>query len=151
LNTRIADIIFETTHTHYARDAQGNVMAVYDLNMDNQEATLSELNMYGSSRLGTRHPDLNLATINPSNNFYLIRGKKQYKFTNHLGNVLSTISDHRVPVYVSGVAQGFVAQTRSAQDYYPFSMTMPGRRFNGLIEDSQGDERKESNLPTPPQ
>lgn len=61
----------------------------------------------------------------------LIRGSKQYELTNHLGNVLATISDKRIqntptPAGTSGVT----ADLLTATDYYTFGMQMPGRCFS---------------------
>jgi hypothetical protein len=52
--------------------------------------------------------------------------------TNHLGNVLATIGDRRVPVdgsIIDNQAEYYTATLFSAQDYYPFGMEMPGRTF----------------------
>jgi RHS repeat-associated protein len=48
--------------------------------------------------------------------------------TNHLGNVLTTISDRkkRLP----GTIPAFEAVIETAQDYYPFGSLMPGRKYN---------------------
>jgi hypothetical protein len=53
------------------------------------------------------------------------RGGKIFELTNHLGNVLATVSDKRW--WQSGNA---VADLVSAQEYYPFGMLMPGRGFS---------------------
>ncbi len=74
--------------------------------------------------------------------------QKQYELSNHLGNVLVTVSDKRVGVdmidaqgnpvvdalgnyvYEDGIADGYFADVTSATDYYPFGMSVPGRTFN---------------------
>jgi RHS repeat-associated protein len=50
--------------------------------------------------------------------------------TNHLGNVLSVVTDNHLPVYVGGVLDHYVAQVVQAQDYYAFGAAMEGRSFS---------------------
>jgi RHS repeat-associated protein len=58
------------------------------------------------------------------------REEKSYELTNHLGNVLTTVTDKKIAV-VSGsnssLIDHFTADIATAQDYYPFGMLMPGR------------------------
>jgi len=55
------------------------------------------------------------------------RGYKQYELANHLGNVLATITDRKLPI--TGTTT-YTADLSTAQDYYPFGMLMPGRNFS---------------------
>ena len=52
--------------------------------------------------------------------------------SNHLGNVLATVSDKRLPVAKSNdtVVSRYNAVVVSASDYYPFGMVMVGRGFS---------------------
>ena len=61
----------------------------------------------------------------------LIRGSKQYELSNHLGNVLVTISDRRLQIIpaLNGTS-GIIADLMSASDYYGGGSPMPGRNFN---------------------
>ncbi len=101
------------TTTYYARDAQGNVMAVYTQapNVRNvPQFTLSERHIYGSSRLGLEssivdltgytNTAVNTATVTRTLNF------KSYEMSNHLGNVLAVVSDRKI-----AVANGMVCKT----------------------------------------
>jgi HAMP domain-containing protein len=116
--------------TYYVRDAQGNVMAVYEKKKkDNniEELYLAEQYLYGSSRLGMRQTDLLLAKTNENIEFDLVKsgrvlGEKNYELNNHLGNVLAVVSDKKLA--------GNEADIVSTSDYYPFGMTMPGRSSN---------------------
>jgi RHS repeat-associated protein len=57
---------------------------------------------------------------------------KSYELTNHLGNVLATITDKKIAVPSSGnssLIDHYTADVVTAQDYYPFGMIMPGRSF----------------------
>jgi RHS repeat-associated protein len=62
----------------------------------------------------------------------LLSGQKRYEIANHLGNVLTTIGDRKIPVdgaVADNTAEYYTAVVHSAQDYYPFGMEMPGRSF----------------------
>lgn len=63
-------------------------------------------------------------------------GTKRYEFTNHLGNVLATVSDIPLGIDVdhNGIADHYLAQVTSVSDYEPFgapledrTLTAPGR------------------------
>jgi hypothetical protein len=60
------------------------------------------------------------------------RGEKVFEISNHLGNVLTTVSDRKVAFdqNTDGTIDFFRADIISAQDYYAFGMIMPGRRFS---------------------
>jgi RHS repeat-associated protein len=57
----------------------------------------------------------------PTSNYRFV-GDKQYELSNHLGNVLSVISDRNL--YIN---DHFSADVRSYSDYYPFGMLVPTR------------------------
>ena len=92
-----------------------------------------EQHLYGSSRLGLWNPGLDLSTTFDIDTSWLSEGRRTYELTNHLGNVLATISDKRIPVYENdGTTVAYYdVDLLSAVDYYPFGMQMPGRVFNG--------------------
>lgn len=99
------DSLSKRLQTFYVRDATGNIMATY--NWQNADTfKLDELVLYGSSRLGVISPDLHLYpdSIPPDSSdanlvgvSYFVTNQKQYELTNHLGNVLATIGDRRLP------------------------------------------------------
>lgn len=122
-------------YTWYVRDAQGNIMSTYTAdgnatNLDALELNQGEKFLYGSSRLG-------LITIKESveggpdytpnyegRAFAFGRGYKQYELTNHLGNVLATVSDRKFGVSSGGssLIDYYEPHIVTAQDYYPFGM-----------------------------
>ena len=141
--------------------------------------TLGEQHIYGSSRLGVRRADLRVAkrevmvaaesfppgtpyvifsyspnitttTINPFVSTYET-GRKQYELSNHLGNVLTVITDH---VWANrdnnNEITHFTPDIVAANDYYPFGMIMPGRSYSaegyryGFGGQEKGDEIKGS-------
>ena len=117
------------------------------------ERTLAvdESSVYGSSRLGTLKReqwiarntyDLTTGTPVATNYSTFVpdqyvkdqyRGDKNYELSNHLGNVLVTVSDRRTPEYTLGMFSRFNANVSSAQDYYSFGMIQPGRSFGATV------------------
>ncbi|MDX2248315.1 MAG: RHS repeat-associated core domain-containing protein [Bacteroidia bacterium] len=197
----------EWHYTYYARDATGQIMAVYEKTYLNPEyvsdpgwpgvewlpaggeyLTLfrsAEYHLYGSSRLGlhlyvdtlkaqvfrtgsvaftpegywldTTHltPALPIPYFAPPEDvtyFHtLTRGEKRYELTNHLGNVLSTVSDRKLQLTDDGeTVSGYTADVWGVNDYaqrhpfrdYAFGMLMPGRnqRRGGYRFGFQGKE-----------
>ena len=107
-----------TVHTNfYLRDASGNVMAIYEKKTD-QNIAIKEIPIYGSSRLGQYRPKA--ATKKTA------LGQRIYEFSNHLGNVLVTLTDNKVP-QTDGTYSSVVV---SASDYYPFGMAMSERTYS---------------------
>ncbi|WP_299313038.1 RHS repeat-associated core domain-containing protein [uncultured Aquimarina sp.] len=112
LGNRISKTVLpENKTTYYARDAQGNVMAVYT---DTQDATnntrdlrLEEHHIYGSSRLGLEAKKRAITDAVVTTDTYTSEvGDKRYELSNHLGNVLSVVSDRKVveTTYLSEVS-----------------------------------------------
>jgi hypothetical protein len=118
--------------TYYVNDANGQQMSIYTKSpiIGGDFQMYQSANIYGSSRLGQYNSDVDLL-LPPDPTFDFRRhahrtlGLKEYELTNHLGNVLTTISDRRQP---SGT--GFMAEIKTAQDYYPFGMIMPGMEIS---------------------
>ena len=52
------------------------------------------------------------------------KGNKQYERSNHLGNVLAVVSDKKL--FIDNKWQATVLRL---QDYYPFGMSMPNRKW----------------------
>jgi RHS repeat-associated protein len=111
--------------TYYFRDAQGNpIDIVQPREADEIYTELHEYNVYGSSRLGTWNKTIEIVDkgIQPQEQTF---GNKQYELNNHLGNVMTTLTDQK---YISGT-DGYVPVVATATDYHPFGMPMPGRSF----------------------
>ncbi len=116
----------------------GGTMVVYEreINASNQTITFTveEKMIYGSTRLGVLNDSLPM--LGSQNSTYTqslwshVIGKRTYELSNHLGNVLSVISDKPIPHdNGSGTADYFLADIRQAQDYSPFGVTLYGRNF----------------------
>ncbi|GAA4321071.1 RHS repeat-associated core domain-containing protein [Flaviaesturariibacter amylovorans] len=125
-----------STYTFYVRDAQGNTLGIYT-KTGNQPVQWGEQMLYGSSRLGTIHlnvpvpaaPMVPVGTATLHDGFEYVR--KTYELSNHLGNVLATVSDQKrgVDPGADGTSDYYIADVATANDYYPFGMQMPGRKF----------------------
>lgn len=142
-------------YTWYVRDASGNVMSVYTAKKDTTvsaalsdfELTLSEQQVYGSSRLGIQNRNQDVeAGYSPGHLFTHTSGERYYELSNHLGNVLATVSDRKVGVALSSDSSligYYKADVINAQDYYPFGMLMAGRsgyktRYGWAVSGSGG-------------
>ena len=73
-------------------------------------------------------------------------GRKQYELSNHLGNVLTTVNDKKLPHSSGTSVDYFLGDILSEQDYTPFGMLMVGRvnsagkyryGFNGKENDNE--------------
>ena len=122
--------------TYYTYDANGQLMATYTSDLfdgTTRETTLDEQYIYGSKRVGvfkkTQLVYLSNINLNPSGIelFDHEIGKKRYELSNHLGNVLATITDRKVWNNTDGVYEPVVTMYA---DYYAGGMIMPGRSFN---------------------
>jgi RHS repeat-associated protein len=123
----------EWTITWYARDAQGNVLAVYNKPQDSLNFRATEFNIYGSSRIGmVTQPEALSETPTVPMAHSLTLGLKVYEFSNHLGNVLTTFSDRKLATETTpGYVAYYTAEILSSTDYYPFGFQMPGRVYEG--------------------
>jgi RHS repeat-associated protein len=145
--TKVVSGAADTT-TFYVRDAQGNVLAIYTKKGSNALQS-NEQDLYGSSRIGLWRWD----TIVPASppiavsgspiQDSLMIGARNYELTNHLGNVLSTISDKKIGHDSSGVVNYYIAEVLSQNDYYPFGMLMPGRKYEATSSYRYGFQGQE--------
>jgi hypothetical protein len=129
------------TITWYVRDASGNTMAVYTAT-GSDSLYQSEQHLYGSNRLGIFNRNINVDAALPTGTSASLigsyftpnftRGNKLFELSNHLGNVLVTISDKKLGVDTNsdGTVDYYTADVVSANDYYPGGMDMPGRSYS---------------------
>lgn len=116
--------------TFYVRDASGNVMGVYTKE-GSAHLTLGELHLYGSSRLGILNTNIDMqVTITGNTTFE--RGNKFFELSNHLGNVLVTVSDKKIGIDQNsdGIIDYYTADIITANDYAPFGSLLPGRKYS---------------------
>jgi RHS repeat-associated protein len=137
-------------YTWYVRDASGNVMSTYNYSIVGTDLSTGsllqdEVYLYGSNRLGSLKLNRNVElTKQIWDTTYTLglglgialksaftRGIKQYELSNHLGNVLVTVSDKKLGHTIDGTTVDYYnADVITANDYYPFGMTMPGRKYS---------------------
>jgi RHS repeat-associated protein len=123
-----------------------------------EELNLEELMLYGSARLGSIAPNLNMRKLdfdgsysyvtgdytNVTNkvdsifavNYYyktLTRSQKRYELTNHLGNVLAVINDQWKTVCTGTTYTRVDATVIQVSDYSAFGAPLPGRTWNAVI------------------
>jgi RHS repeat-associated protein len=146
-------------HTWYVRDAQGNILSTYtsngsatDANLQNLVINQTEKYIYGSSRLGVYTwyepvdgAPYDMQYFNFASSTYK-RGWRQYELTNHLGNVLVTVSDKKFGVALpsSSLIDYYEPDVVAAQDYFPFGMLMPRRSFSSASAYKFGFNGKEN-------
>jgi len=122
----------------YVRDASGNIIAIYEhaSEFSNYTDKVKEFNVYGSSRLGTISLDRVINSSFPeeidTQRIASYRNLKTYELSNHLGNVLTTISDRKLgsDLNADGLADFYGATPMMSADYYPFGLEMPLRTTN---------------------
>ncbi|NHN27985.1 hypothetical protein FIA58_020085 [Flavobacterium jejuense] len=68
-----------------------------------------------------------LAIITDPIDYYRTVGDKQYELSNHLGNVLSVITDRKLGVTLGVNNYRLLPDVISYNDYYPFGQLLPGR------------------------
>lgn len=125
--------------TYYVRDAQGNPMAVYNLTASGSSGLsykVAERNIYGSSRIGVNTTPVELIASVPTSNPYPHQlGDKQFELSNHLGNILATVSDKKLPVDDgNGNIAYFMPHVITAQDYSPFGVLLEDRKFGSELQ-----------------
>lgn len=123
-----------TSRTHYVRDAQGNIMAVYGSSPGS--LVVHERPMYGSGRLGTDAYKVQMwgNTPPPYDDTDNPLGVLQYELSDHLGNVTTTVTDELMPVDegqdtnpANDYNQPVIV---SAQGYEPGGSLLPGRNYS---------------------
>ena len=123
--------------TVYVRDASGNVMSVYE----KETATAlkqTETHVYGSSRIGLIKERTKASqTVTLSGGYddakvhTFTRGEKIFELSNHLGNVLVTVSDKRLQQTVNNTdVDHYLADVVTATDYSTYGASLPAREYN---------------------
>ncbi|HQD10741.1 MAG TPA: hypothetical protein PLQ65_13810, partial [Flavihumibacter sp.] len=125
----------QTTYTWYVRDAQGNTLSTYGSSGSGSTipstVTQTDVHLYGSSRIGVmnRNVDAKQSLTTPDTTT-IQRGWKFFELSNHLGNVLATVTDKKLGHTPDGINVDYYnADVVTVSDYYPFGMLMPGRQL----------------------
>lgn len=135
--------------SYYILDATGNLLNVMEHTVvdENTEFTLKERHIYGSSSLGLNKHEVDLLSTTSTTTIDGILGEKFYNLSNHLGNVLTTISDIKVPESLDSITvTSYRATIVNTYDYSPFGVMLDGRTqenefvrsgFNGMERDDE--------------
>ena len=123
--------------TYYSRDAQGNVMAIYEYTVvdstQQNNYTLTERNIYGSNRLGNNNEPVEMIAAPPIDTSKYVHyvGHRQYELSNHLGNVMSVISDRKIARDTSAndTVDYYEPDVLLTFDYSPFGAPLHARSF----------------------
>jgi RHS repeat-associated protein len=150
MGNRIAKHVFDDDWnlektTHYLLDAQGNQMSVYEHEVANSNVTytLKERHIYGSSSLGILMDSILMGSSTSGNTVNEL-GLKTYSMSNHLGNVLTVISDIKIPQASGGTTTtGYRVGIRNISDYSPFGVLLAERAVENEFFRTgfQGSER----------
>jgi RHS repeat-associated protein len=128
------------TKMYYIRDAQSNVLAIYEWKEDGEDTLrLKEFDIYGSDRLGLLLDNTILYTTQggvvptpepPAEDEEVqhVVGNKLYELKNHLRNVMAVISDKKFAGLV-GFDVYWYPDIKTVQDFYPFGMIQPERTW----------------------
>jgi hypothetical protein len=112
---------------------------------DSLYTLISSYNIYGSSRLGVM--DAKKPRQDGDNTFSRKLGAKQYELTDHLGNVMATISDKKlhpqelVPLGSQNIDTtiGFQADVTGRYDFWPYGSEIQSRSGDFTIIDYTSD------------
>jgi RHS repeat-associated protein len=115
MGNRISQEAKAQPQKHYIRDASGNTLAIYE------DQNPTELAIYGSARLGA----YNTQTQQSQKTL----GNRTYELSNHLGNILATITDNKI----AEAEQRYRVRLLTLSDYYPFGKEMKGRSWNSKL------------------
>jgi RHS repeat-associated protein len=123
-----------TTDQWYLRDAQGNTLAVYK-KVGAANIQQDVVYLYGSSRLG----ELVVQRAAPKiwdNRYARLKGNRHYELTNHLGNVLSVVTDRRLAKEptASNAPTYYLPDVYMVENYYAFGQPLP--KWNSKTTDA---------------
>ena len=123
--------------TYYILDPFGKTLSVYERTINTGGSIVTyaqvEKHIYGSTRLGLHNERIHL--LGTQNDTYSLSniqhhiGDKSYELSNHLGNILTVISDKVIPHNNGGSVDYYLADIRQATDYSPFGVILKGRNF----------------------
>ncbi len=135
--------------TYYVHDAQGNVMAVYNLTASGSSGLsykVTERNIYGSSSIGANKTAVELiAATTPTDEFTHTIGDRHFNLTNFRNDVLTTITDKKIPIEDDqnvGMIAYYNPSIVRISDTYLYGMPQPERSF-GVEEGRLGYQNQE--------
>ncbi len=156
---RIAKHVYTSNNTfikseYYVKNAEGAIMSTYvqtnDTVAHTSSFTQTEKHIYGSTSLGIETTPVQLIGATGSNdtsNHYL--GYKHYTGSNHLGNVLVTFSDIKLPLDTNAndTIDLYWPDVIASNDYMPFGSLQAERTFKkGIFPNTFNGKRDDAEL-----
>lgn len=144
LGRRIAKHVYNSNNqlensTYYLLDGSGTTLSIYERNVDGLQQSVTykqtERHLFGLERLGVLNEPVNtLGSVPMVYSMVSVThkiGERAYELNNHLGNVLSVISDKPIPNFttIGGAVNYFMADIKQSSDYSPFGVTLGGRNL----------------------
>ncbi|WP_299311244.1 RHS repeat-associated core domain-containing protein [uncultured Aquimarina sp.] len=134
------------THLKAGADILAKIATVDGTTANEEGVFLVEHHIYGSSRLGLEEKRIKVTdnTTILADTYINTVGDKRYELSNHLGNVLSVVTDRKL-IDTENLAT-FTPDVLTFSDYYPFGMLLPNRHgnsseyrygFNGMEKDDE--------------
>ncbi len=129
ISKTVGDVGDDGHREFYVRDAQGNIMAMYNYAPGTFKVT--ERPVYGSQRAGQYAKQAELMGVGLLPFPYtqaMYTTQERYELTDHLGNVCTVLTGRTL----SGNGAGSLRQAEvvNAQGYEPFGSLLPGRNFS---------------------
>ncbi|MAY21702.1 MAG: hypothetical protein CMC74_02880 [Flavobacteriaceae bacterium] len=122
---QIKDLYYRVTTEYNTKQATFNL----DEDSGDPEDTLQSISMDVSNVANPWQGSIFAEEVARTTHFRSI-GDRNYELKNHLGNVLSVVSDKRIPD-VTGISLNFYyPEIKAYNDYYPYGMLMPARHAN---------------------
>jgi RHS repeat-associated protein len=92
---------------------------------------LTERNIYGTNHLGTLNAVVDMYAVNDEQNVSNILGQKYYSLSEHRANVLTVISDLKIPLSSNGTTvDAYQVGIVNTADYSGFGVQLDGRTFS---------------------
>jgi RHS repeat-associated protein len=122
---------------YYILDVQGNEISVYervvDASLQNVSFIQTDKYIYGTVRIGGNTRQVPM--LGTQNNTFSMRGvrhqigTRMYELTNHLGSVISVISNKPIPHQNSTSVDYWLADIRQSTDYSAFGVNLSARNI----------------------
>ncbi|MBL7888015.1 MAG: hypothetical protein JNL24_00590 [Bacteroidia bacterium] len=139
-SNRVAKHIYTSSNEwisseYYIRNASGEIMSTYKNEVVDSSMSFAQIekHIYGSNLVGIDKTETEMISALPAPNpFPHTLGNKYYTGNNHLGNVLITFTDRKIPVDLNNdsIIDEYWPDVISSNDYAPFGGALTERTFN---------------------
>ncbi len=105
----------------YVNAPDGSRLAQYKVK--ERQVHFSEASLYAGKRIGVYAPNIKDTVLDLRKNA-VVRGLRSYELGNHIGDVISVVSDKKSIHRGTAVSR---AEVRSTKNYFPFGYPLPGK------------------------